>query len=125
MLIKDFPPISAMIDSPILAIMLTASVPYWLFSNKLLESSANEDIVVKEPQNPTAANREYLPSRLHCCETTTNMPRINAPITFTVKTFSGNVLKSNGDSVILYLRNAPKTEPAARKTNSSPFIFCS
>jgi hypothetical protein len=27
-----------------------------------------------------------------------------------------------GDSVTLYLRNAPKTEPTARKTNPRPFI---
>jgi len=42
----------------------------------------------------------------------TNVPRINAPITLT-----GNVLKSKGDSATLYLRNAPSTEPTARKTN--------
>lgn len=110
-------------ERPMFATMLAASVPYWLFSSKLLESRANDDIVVREPQNPTAAKREYLPSRFHYWDKTTNTPRINAPITFTIKTLRGNVLKSKGDSVILYLRNAPKTEPAARKTNSSPFMF--
>jgi hypothetical protein len=29
---------------------------------------------------------------------------MNAPITLTINTFNGRVLKSNGDSVILYLR---------------------
>ncbi|AJM91493.1 hypothetical protein NPIRD3C_0275 [Nitrosopumilus piranensis] len=29
-------------------------------------------------------------------------------------------MKIKGDSVILYLRNAPRTEPAARKINSNP-----
>ena len=48
---------------------------------------------------------------------------MNAPSTLTIKTLSGSVLKSKGDSVTLYLRNAPSTEPAARKTNSSPFIY--
>ena len=97
-------------DNPIFATMLIASTPYWLFSRRLFESSANEDIVVSEPQNPTAAKREYRPSRFHCWDIITNAPRINAPIILTIKTLTGNVLKSKGDSVILYLRNAPRTE---------------
>ena len=61
-------------------------------------------MVVNEPQKPTAANKEYFPSRCHCWESTTNTPRIKAPITLTIKTLTGIVLKSNGDSVILYLK---------------------
>jgi len=38
-------------------------------------------------------------------------------------TLTGSVLKSKGDSVTLYLRNAPSTDPTARKTNSKPFII--
>ena len=91
-------------------------------SRKVLDSSASPDIVVREPQNPIAAKREYLPSRCHCSDSTTNAPRMNAPRTLTIKTLTGNVLKSKGDSVTLYLRNAPRTEPAARKINSRPFI---
>jgi len=79
-------------------------------------------MVVNEPQKPTAANREYFPSRCHCCDNTTNTPRIKAPAIFTIKTLTGNVLKSRGDSVSLYLRNAPSTEPTPRKINSKPFI---
>jgi len=45
-----------------------------LFSRRLLESSANTDIVVSDPQNPTAAKREYLPSRFYCCDIMTNAP---------------------------------------------------
>jgi len=30
--------------------------------------------VVSEPQNPTAAKREYLPSRFHCYDIMTNAP---------------------------------------------------
>lgn len=44
-----------------------------------------------------------------------NAPRINAPSTLTIKTLSGNVLKSKDDSVILYLRNAPSIEFVAGK----------
>ena len=95
---------------------------YWLLSSRLLESSANADIVINEPQKLTAANNEYFESRCHCCETTTNTPRINAPAILTIKTLTGNVLKINGDSVSLYLRNAPRTEPIPRKINSKPFI---
>jgi hypothetical protein len=57
-------------------------------------------MVVNEPQKPTAANREYFPSRCYCCDNTTNTPRIKAPATLTIKTLTGNVLKSKGDSVI-------------------------
>ena len=88
----------------------------------MLESSANADIVVNEPQNPTAAKREYLPSRCQCCDSMTNAPRINAPRMLTIKTLTGIVLKIKGDYVILYLRYAPNTEPTARKINSKPFI---
>jgi len=102
-------------DNPIFATMLSASTPYWLFSRRLFESSANEDIVVSEPQNPTAAKREYRPSRFHCWDIITNAPRINAPIILTIKTLTGNVLKSKGDSVILYLRNASSTEAYCKK----------
>ncbi|MEO2219966.1 MAG: hypothetical protein ABGW55_00215, partial [Nitrosopumilus sp.] len=58
------------------------------------------------------------------CDNTTNTPRIKAPATLTIKTLTGNVLKSKGDSVILYLRNAPSIEPTPRKINSKPFIYC-
>jgi hypothetical protein len=34
-------------------------------SNKLLVSSANDDMVVNEPQKPTATNSVYLVSRLN------------------------------------------------------------
>jgi len=65
----------------------------------LLESSANADIVVSKPQNPTAAKREYLASRCQYCDS-----MINAPRMLTIKTLTGNVLKIKVDSVILNLR---------------------
>ena len=79
-------------------------------------------MVVNDPQNPIAVKREYFWSRYHCCDSTMKSPSMNEPITLTIKTFTGNVLKINGDSVSLYLRNAPSTEPTPRKINSKPFI---
>jgi len=35
-----------------------------LLSKRLIDSNANDDIVVKDPQNPTAKNNEYFGSRL-------------------------------------------------------------
>jgi hypothetical protein len=92
-------------------------------SNRLLESSANEDIVVSDPQKPTAVNSEYFPSRFHCSDKTINIPKIKAPRILTIKTLRGNVLNNNGDSVILYRRKAPNTDPTAKNTNSKPFII--
>ena len=88
----------------------------------MIVSKKNADMVVNEPQKPTAANKEYFPSRCHCCERTTNTPRIKAPRTLTIKMLTDNVLNINGDSVNLYLRNAPRTDPTPRKINSNPFI---
>lgn len=63
-------------------------------------------MVVSEPQKPIAVKSEYLPSRFHCSDKMISIPRINAPITLTIKTLRGKVLNNNGDSVILYLRKA-------------------
>ena len=54
-LIKDLPPIKAAIDNPTFTKILTVNETYWLFSSKLLESSANADMVVSEPQKPTSS----------------------------------------------------------------------
>jgi hypothetical protein len=39
-----------------------------------------------------------------------------------MRTLTGKVLKSNGDSVSLYLRNVPSAEPTPSKINSRPLI---
>ena len=83
-------------------------------SKRLLESNANDDMVVSEPQKPIAAKSEYFPSRFHCADKMTSIPRINAPMTLTIKILRGKVLNNNGYSVILYLRKAPSTEPTAK-----------
>ena len=99
------PPIKAAIDNPTLAKIFTTSTVYWWFSSKLVESSANADMVVNEPQKPIAANKEYFPSRCHCWDNTMKSPSMNEPITLTIKTLSGIAWKSNGDSVISYISN--------------------
>jgi len=94
----------------------------WL-SIRLLESRANDDIVVSEPQNPRATKREYLPSRFHCSDMITKIPKMKDPKILTISTLRGIVLNKRGDSVILNLKKAPTTEPTARNTNSRPFIL--
>ena len=116
------PPIRAAIDNPTFVTIFVMNKTYWLLSSKLLESSAKADIVVNQPQKPTTPNKEYFESRCHCCESTTNAPRMKASAIFTIKTLTGNVLKINGDSVSFYLRNAPSTEPTSRKINSKSYI---
>ena len=85
------------------------------------DSSANADIVVKEPANPNAISRAYFPSRFHCCDATTKIPKIKEPITFTINTFIGSVPKTRGDSTILYRRMVPITPPIASNPISIPF----
>ena len=109
-------------DNPSFVKIFTINEICWLFSSKLLESSTNVGIVVNESQKSTAVNKEYFLSRCYCCESTTKTPRIKAPAILTIKMLTDNVLKINGDSVSLYLRNAPRTDPTPRKINSNPFI---
>lgn len=48
--------------------MLIVAVKNSLLSNRLLVSRANEDIVVSEPQNPTATSIEYFVSKFQKIE---------------------------------------------------------
>jgi hypothetical protein len=73
----------------------------------LFVSRANEDIVVREPQNPTATSIEYFVSRFQKTEITENTPRMKLPITLTIRTLTGRAPSIIGDETILYLRNAP------------------
>ena len=94
-----------------------------LLSNKLFTSSANDDIVVKDPQKPIAKKNEYLGSRFHVIDKTENIPKIKLPIIFTIKTFNGSPPNTtSGDSTILYLKKAPQIAPIPRRRNSKPFI---
>jgi len=61
----DLPPTIAPIDRPTFAIILIVTLANCLLSIILLVSRAKDDIVVKEPQNPTAASNEYFVSRFN------------------------------------------------------------
>ena len=94
-----------------------------LLSTKLFTSSANDDIVVKDPQKPIAKKKEYFGSRFHETDKTENMPKIKLPMIFTIKTFNGSPPNTtSGDSTILYLKKAPHIAPIPRRRNSKPFI---
>jgi hypothetical protein len=93
-----------------------------LLSSKLFTSSANDDIVVKEPQKPIAKKKAYFGSRFHETAKTENIPKIKLPIIFTINTFNGSPPKTSGDSTILYLKKAPQTAPTPRSKYSKPFI---
>lgn len=94
-----------------------------LLSSKLFTSSANDDIVVKEPQKPIANKNEYFASRFHITDKTENIPRIKLPMIFTINTFNGRPPNTTrGDSTILYLKKAPQMAPMPRRRSSKPFI---
>ena len=93
-----------------------------LLSSKLFTSSANDDIVVKEPQKPIAKKNAYFGSRFHETAKTENIPKIKLPIILTIKTFNGSPPMTSGDSTILYLKKAPQTAPIPRSKYSKPFI---
>jgi len=102
--------------------MFKPKIENCLLSKKLLDSSANEDIVVNEPQNPIATRSEYFGSRFQVIETIEKTPRIKLPSTLIAKTFNGKAPNQNGVDTILYLRNVPAKAPIANNTNSIPFI---
>ncbi len=95
-----------------------------LLSNKLFTSSANDDIVVKEPQKPIANKNEYLASRFQDRDKIENIPKIKLPMILTIKTFNGRPPNiTSGDSTILYLKKAPQTAPIPKRINSKPFML--
>ncbi len=59
-------------------------------------SNANEDIVVKEPQNPIATRKEYLESRFKEADNTEKIPRIKLPIMLTNNTFETRFPNNKG-----------------------------
>ena len=85
-------------------------------------SSANDDIVVKEPQNPIAKKKEYLGSSFQVIDRIENAPKRKLPIILTIKTFSVSPPNTIGYSTILYRKKAPQSAPIPIRTNSNPFI---
>jgi hypothetical protein len=92
-------------------------------SKRLIDSKAKADMVVKEPQNPTAKNNEYFASILKLVDKIEKTPRIKLPMTFTTRMFTGSVPITIVDETNLYLRNAPARAPMPNNINSNPFIF--
>jgi len=88
-------------------------------------SKANEDIVVKDPQNPIATRKEYFESKFNEADKTEKTPKIKLPIILTRSTFEIIFPKPSGYEVILYLIYAPKIAPIARKRNSIHFNLVS
>jgi hypothetical protein len=73
---------------PTLAKILRATKLNRLPSIKLLVSNANEDMVVNDPQNPTATSKEYFASRFKAKAATENTPKTKLPSTLTIKTLT-------------------------------------
>ena len=110
-------------DNPTFANMFNPKIENCLLSKRFVDSRAKEDIVVKEPQNPTAIRRKYFVSRFQTTDNIENIPNTKLPNTFTAKIFSGNAPNTSGDDTILYLRQAPARAPTANRRNSTPLIF--
>ena len=77
-------------DKPTFARMFSARSVKRFASSKLVDSSANDDMVVKDPQKPTAANRLYCESKFKATDKTENKPKMKLPNTLTTNTFTGN-----------------------------------
>ena len=110
------------IDKPTLANMFIIANTNCLLSIKLFTSSANDDIVVNEPQKPIANKNEYFASRFHVIDKIENIPKIKLPIILTIKTFNGRPPNTtSGDSTILYLKKVPHNAPIPKRINSKSF----
>ncbi len=110
-------------DNPTFANMFSPKIENCLLSKRFIDSRAREDIVVKEPQNPTAIRRKYFVSRFQTADNIENTPNTKLPKIFTAKILSGNAPNISGDDTILYRRKAPARAPNAKRTNSIPLIF--
>ncbi|MGC2427316.1 MAG: hypothetical protein WA421_09785 [Nitrososphaeraceae archaeon] len=123
--VRVLPRIRAPKESPTFVNIFIANIKNCLFSNRLFDSSANEDIVVKDPQKPTAKRSEYFASRFHITDMTEKIPNARLPTTFTIKMLMGSNPIEMGEETILYLRKAPASAPTPNNRNSIPFIFLS
>jgi hypothetical protein len=88
-----------------------------LLSRRLIDSRAKADMVVNEPQNPTAKNNEYFASILKLVDKIENTPRIKLPMIFTTRMLTGSVPITILDETNLYLRNAPARAPMPNNIN--------
>ena len=120
---KILPAMIAPNDNPTFANIFSPKIETCLLSKRFVDSRAREDMVVKEPQNPTATRRKYFVSRFQTADNIENTPNTKLPSTFTARILSGNAPRTMGDDTNLYLRKAPARAPTAKKINSIPLIF--
>jgi hypothetical protein len=121
--VEILPKTTAPNESPTFANMFNANNVNCLLSARLTVSNAKDDIVVKEPQKPTAISSEYFVSRFQKIDKIENTPRIKLPIIFIIRMLTGSVPITIVDETNLYLRNTPTKAPTPNKTNSNPLIF--
>ncbi len=83
-------------DNETFDMMLTDTLRNCLLSIIFTLSNANEDMVVKEPQNPMATRKEYLESKFKDADNTEKIPKIKLPIMLTNNTFETRFPNSKG-----------------------------
>jgi hypothetical protein len=87
---SSLPPNTAPSDKPMFARMFSASRLKRLLSKTLLVSNAKEDMVVKEPQNPTATSKVYCGFKFNPTNMIEKKPKMKLPIMLTANTLTGN-----------------------------------
>ena len=92
----SLPNITAPKESPIFANMFNPKMENCLLSKRLLDSSANEDTVVNEPQKPMATSSENFGSRFQVRVIIEKTPNAKLPNTLIDKTFRGSVQDRSG-----------------------------
>ena len=60
-----------------------------MLSSRLLVSRAKEDMVVKDPQNPTATSNVYCGAKFKPTEITEKTPKMKLPMMLMAKTLMG------------------------------------
>ena len=78
---KILPTMIAPNDKTTFANMFNPKIENCLLSKRFVDSRAKEDIVVKEPQNPTAIRRKYFVSRFQTADKIENTPNTKLPNT--------------------------------------------
>jgi hypothetical protein len=98
--VNTLPNITAPTDNPTFANKFNPKIENCLLSKRLLDSSAKDDIVVNEPQNPIATRSEYFGSRFQAIETIEKIPNAKLPNTLIAKTFTGRAPSQSGIDTI-------------------------
>ena len=111
MLSRNLPQTAAPNESPTLANTFIITRLKWLLSIKLLVSSANDGMVMNDPQNPVATSSVYFISKFKASAKTENNPSTKLPITLTTKTLTG---RPQSFAEIQKSRNVEKRQPLHR-----------